>query len=1090
MERSLLDIISDILSNVDVDRPDGRPLHRYGISSEAFGELEDRLRGVLASVCSSDRDMKVSEQEEKAFASGFVLWAAERIQTRFAGGKLTWDFVLDPLGLREQEHQNKARECVKEGLFWWDREVRRSRDGHRLFLYTLMAEGGIPAALLKEQGLYRDVVMGSLAELERAGGPAAESLVEQIAGHWIVRLSQACQNEDFVRLVADFVLALVNLRAALPSDLPKAAAEQWLNEHRPGWDSTIPLRMTPEVVESLISPALRADRDTYLTGPLCRRQLWRDEMGHWRGYLIFQDNGWVPLRFFSNAKDLRLRLLPMGEGSIDGLSFSGVPDGEGWRIKRYGRSGNSSIPCSPETPFALMAFADGQEKGEAVIDPGLPAPAEIPSFWRSSDSRESASVDCLVPLSGAKRTRGPCLWLLTPDGVEPDVNAGLVLEKGGPAPSGVIWRISGKGILQLEDRIYRIETQAEHDAPEVRLIPFGETLRGWRLTGDIPVYCGDVNFYGQVGVDQLRWISEGNLRRRQGRTLGSEIIEWVQKGETLTHLRLVHFQKTVRLALHEEAPGCLAFTAEGLESDWSVWLKAGEAEAQGEPEYGAIDLKLETSGAVPGFVELRLFEPETGHFVDLVATWPARSGMLIAPEGFRLDVNRQLAIEALYGWRAVVPKNVRGGYLQLQLMGQEHRSVSFPATGEERLGSWIPLIREMLAQGGPDAQVNLSLLVSGQESSRLEMRRYHRQSIVEDNRLRLDLDWDKPVPPETTLSIQMNKHQNLKINAIDINSLESKSIDITGVSINLLEFPGNVGGPWLIQPRLEGLIQQAVVWPSVSLPKASCEDRIADYTEKLQKLTSSPEDPELDHLWKLITTVGHDNGDSGLLDQIRALVKVPEAIILWSLQVSENELSDVLSLDSVIPIFWPVMSVSCFTKVVELEHTRWQAKLMQYFSELEAQAEADARLVRRVGEILKHRRELAGHFSKSLVDLELFSRITPDYQETLGRLLISKPVDYFKDVAQDAVKRFERLPQGILDLSPLKRPQWLPEFNPDVRPIIDAPLVAAEIATGFRPGPTTVSEILALINLRLVDPVYFDAALPASINIYLNGGAE
>jgi hypothetical protein len=41
-------------------------------------------------------------------------------------------------------------------------------------------------------------------------------------------------------------------------------------------------------------------------------------------------------------------------------------------------------------------------------------------------------------------------------------------------------------------------------------------------------------------------------------------------------------------------------------------------------------------------------------------------------------------------------------------------------------------------------------------------------------------------------------------------------------------------------------------------------------------------------------------------------------------------------------------------------------------------------------------------------------------------------------------------------------------------------LVAAEIANGLRHPPNTPL-VLALINLWLVDPVYFDSALPAAI---------
>jgi hypothetical protein len=62
---------------------------------------------------------------------------------------------------------------------------------------------------------------------------------------------------------------------------------------------------------------------------------------------------------------------------------------------------------------------------------------------------------------------------------------------------------------------------------------------------------------------------------------------------------------------------------------------------------------------------------------------------------------------------------------------------------------------------------------------------------------------------------------------------------------------------------------------------------------------------------------------------------------------------------------------------------------------------------------------------------------------------------------------------------PLVRPKAL-TFSPDVQSLIDAPLVAGEIAVGLRHASNTAL-VLALINLRLVDPVYFDSALPAAI---------
>jgi hypothetical protein len=62
-------------------------------------------------------------------------------------------------------------------------------------------------------------------------------------------------------------------------------------------------------------------------------------------------------------------------------------------------------------------------------------------------------------------------------------------------------------------------------------------------------------------------------------------------------------------------------------------------------------------------------------------------------------------------------------------------------------------------------------------------------------------------------------------------------------------------------------------------------------------------------------------------------------------------------------------------------------------------------------------------------------------------------------------------------------------FNPYLQPAIDAPLVSAEIAASLRPPPDTGST-LALINLRLVDPLYFDSALPSTLAFVLQSACS
>ena len=59
-----------------------------------------------------------------------------------------------------------------------------------MFLYTLMAEGGLPEALLAQAGHYRRVVLGLLADIEAEGGIQAAPFADRIAARWIAALPQ------------------------------------------------------------------------------------------------------------------------------------------------------------------------------------------------------------------------------------------------------------------------------------------------------------------------------------------------------------------------------------------------------------------------------------------------------------------------------------------------------------------------------------------------------------------------------------------------------------------------------------------------------------------------------------------------------------------------------------------------------------------------------------------------------------------------------------------------------------------------------------------------------------------------------------
>ena len=1065
-------LLQKILSDNRLSATDGRPVYSYSCSNETFVELGESLRGRVA-----------NGQEMETAAAGFVFWAAEYIRANFLGGPLTWAFVLGGLGLPDD--QQFGRNLTERGLQWWGREIRVMDAGSRMFLYSLMAEGGIPEALLKEPGLYRNVVMGLLSEIEAEGATAAGPLVEQITSRWTSRLPQTFQNADIARLLATVVLSLAKLRANLPDDIPEAAAKYWLDKHRRGWLSDIPLRMTPEIAETLIHPALQAERGSHFDAarPICGRELRRDQTGCWQGYLILNHDGWLPTWLFPNAENLRLRLLSVGSRSIDGLVYNATPEDNGWRLRRFGKTEKTADPFSPYEPFALAAFSDGRPKGEAIVDDGIPAPVEKPSFWRAVNQREAANANQLVSVPGTARTRAPCLWLLAPNDVEPEVNAGLTLDDIETAPDGFLWRISGEGILRLGENCYRVETEADEDAPEARLFTYGDSIRGWRFDGNAPVYLGDLTFYGQVGASELRRIPEAELQRTPTRSLCGEIVEWTQKDETLARIRLIRLPAALRFELREDAPGSVIFMAEGLLNGWRVNLSAGKVETRGEVTDGAVQLTLKTPGIPPGIVQLRLSEPKTGEALILQAAWPAGTGIILDPDAERLIQNQPISVKALFGWRALVPIGVRG---QINLQLQRHHAVSFPLAGEVSLASYIPLIQAMLAQGEPDAQVNLSLVVGGQESDRLEVRRYHDKAVIKNGVLRAGFGRDEQIRPEKGLAVQLSKILSLTVHAVNLNEPERITEFESGASVEIREQLANSTDPWMIQSRLKNRVQRAVTWNSQT-PALTRDGRVGAYVQEWQQMVSDPENTEWDRLWRLIVAT-RQGGDAGVLDQVQALAQVPTAAICLALRVHGNDMSEVLELDSVTPIFWPALPVADFIVAVRVEHTRWLTKLSQYFDENESEAEADAELAKRIGRLLSLRPELSGHCGKAVIEAGLFDRIMTsyDHQKTLEQILIPEPETRLAKFAQEAARRFEWLPNGVSGLEPLARPTGSPKkFYTYIQSVIDAPLVVAEMAAGLRAQPNII-EKLKLINLRVFDPVYFDTALPAALNLYLS----
>lgn len=988
----------------------------------------------------------------------FVLWASERIRTRHPGGALKWNFLLAPLGLQRNAIDREL--LVECGLARWKRRVGTTTGGTHQFLYSLMAEGGMPDALLAEIGHHCAVFLAILHEVEKVGALGAE-FAFQIAKRRTYALPQVFQSDDSARLFADLAIALAKLRARIPDHIPMQTAERYLNGTVPDWRLRLPLRLSEAALANLIRPALRAERQTGSDGRMIvHRRLMRAADGAGRiGIVVFEASGFLPAALLPATIDrtLRLRLLPLGTALPAGLACLAVPDGDGWRLSRPGACDVLKVPLPPDVAVTMSVHADGRHLCDVVLDPGLPAPAEAVSLWRPEE--QDGSV--LAPLASG-RTRAPQLWLLAPAGAAVGTGQGLTLlaAEPGPVAGSTLHAVSGTGTAIVGEHRIAVQTGAASEDEPARLVATGPEPAGWRATGPIPVMLGEPCYWGGQRQSFLRIAVR---ERPLPGVLGGRVAEWHRKnGEILARTRLAVLPADFRARLRETGPGRLTFEGKGLAPEWCLSLSAAGGPSpcltHAAPDGTAI-ADLAVDGAAPAKVALHLFDPVSGEQLDLEAFWPARHGMFVDPDGHRLQKrDTPVALGSLGGWRGQLPPS--GGKLEFRLP-YSGASVAMQADGDIRLAAYEPLLRALLAMTGPDERITVSISTDA-VGGRVQVGRYDRAAPgIDGPVLPLSGRWDLK-------AVRLDGPPATMANAFD-------------GPVDLSQWPGEEG-LWFVQGRsAEHGIMRPVTWTRSARPASTRDQRISDYAILFRQLLDAADKEGLLMIWSRIEAV-MAAGDAGGLDQVQALGDVPAALVAMLMLVEDPALPAALALDQIAPAWLALVRIDDWTAGLRAAMTGRTRSLMAVFPEETATGILEAALQRRAGLLKAARPELAGHLASAF----LACGLRPLAGE--GGRLVPLIADWrwrdFRAAASKAVagSGSDPLPDGVSGIAAQHLHLQGQPFDPVWMPVIEAPLVAAEIATGRR-LPPGAADRLRLLSLRLALPGWFDTALPIAIRL-------
>lgn len=1063
-------MLQDILAAAELTAPDGRLLHGYGLSDAQFSALGAQLQRFAP-----------RHKRHAGVAGLYVLWAAERIRRGYDGSGLSWAFInADLPGIFDG---TTSGGFVRLGLDHWRRPVRRGPGGTQQFMYTLLAEGGIPLAVLESARLHTKVLRDLIDEIGSRGGIAmlGHQTALDLAHSRMRLLPSILKHPDSVALFVDLAQAIFDLRESLPAGLAAGRGPDWLDLERPGWQRDLPLRLTPQIIENTIRPSLAAvhARPVARSLPATREiHLSVTETGALQAHPVamLAAEACLPVLALPGAEVAVLRLVPRF-ASRRPLAYRALrqADSPNRDLDRLGASGPEAVPLDLSTALEFDVMADSQSLGIWPALSALPPAREEPTLWAARDGDSLR----LRQLSGG-RTRAASLWISLPADAQPDPGPGLAVRRRIEMAGESLVELQGQGLLRQGAHTIRIATGTDSEGEAATLCVFGGTLALWRTAGGDPVHLGRPILYGQKDEGALIPLSGAQLRRRTrpGSPYGAELCEWWSAEERLASARVICLPADLRIELQETATGGATVLVTGLPDGLLLDLAAGELSCHGRSGGGPLTLpsrRLDTA-----FVTLRLTEIASGRQLKLTAPWPSSQPQFILAGAVLPPRDLNLSFDELAGLSYLAPGSRCRMVIDLDREGAKGRSLEIAVQGHAPLLRHEPLLRRVLAQGTADNTVSVAVQNSAGATGRIQLRRYHGQMALTDDRLTLGLAADL-AHGVTAAPEQRPGRASLHMLQVETGEVRALTADLTDAALDLRQATGIDSGLWLVQGRFDGFQQRPVAWnatppdPDHPVPFRNRPQRIADYRRALQGQTRTA---PLRELLRLILAA-RDGGDPAMLDQFHALASAPAVLARMLFLLSEEDLKALFSLDGQWPVFWPAFPVADLLAALR-ETMAAQTHALQSCGMPEAEEEVRKAMLNRLVFLRRHREELTGHLAILLFETGLFQHALQDAR--FEGLFLPQPRKAFDEALQIIARSDPALPRGLAPLKPRKLPLPQTQFQLSVQLVIGSVLATAEAARGL----TSPLDDAARLNASLIEtaiPDLFARALHPALSL-------
>ena len=934
-----LEWIIKVLERYDLHKPDGRPLYQFRITDEEFVELIDLLK--LSSTLGLENTIKMPFWD-----AAFVFYASEWWR-RFYSGKWGWDGIFDSINLdNDQLTTNKRNALIETGLLRWRREVRRQY-GSRKFLGTVATEGGLPLHQLAESGGWLKLVLKPVLKKHVTRDIDISVLIDNYEN----LIPKSYRSIELKNILTDIVEAVVLLRneyQLMNKDSPLA----WLDDNLPSWRELFPLPIDDESGKSLLSDLIDTaanvkDDDSNKNPFEIERFLIRAESPEPEfvsqidlpTFVSLQSIGFdTETTTFASTFDVEVfepggSMWPWCRGILTNFRGKQALKISGRSFKLFG------LDAAKELKLRFKSM--GKIIHEFTLISGNALDEDLPWMFKNVDDK------WMLHGVATQSVKDEYAIIYIPQNisVEPLDDKTKIVEKGNLF-SGNILKITGSINCHSEDVQYKLSAGTEESFIQYYLS--GKRYPHASVPYEVYIGCPDLYETNLI----TGFSSKKHTVRLLAKPIGSDT-PWTplnqlpmgyyevrlldEGGNIKLRKRIATLNKEFGVIIKPDkdlpSVGIVQLTDVG---SCNISISNSDVSGRIDQTGSNADIKLEASSLPPMYVEMALLPIGHKREILLSLPFPSKGALLFDAKGNQVPFSTPLFLSDLKGYRIkVYNENHNSAHnvdLRLSLvdpaMTQDslrdiyiQRKVNLD-TGitEFSLYDWLQFMDSLMSVSSSlDSEVQVSMLLQGQEAFKLSVRRYEKE---------INANWSEGTIILDSTSLSWDELESTHLSTLFLNQPEQFDEPLQPSTSNgvltgewLFSPEKRQRGPWLIYPLIDSQVKFRTLLWNVGEPEEYDADKTENVTTLPKAITIPDESERAQAIRKVLRLMAEDMSHKswGYLDCLWGKTShLPMVTFdLWKLVVCEPKFMACLliqgyddivkKLETELPLIWELV---------------------------------------------------------------------------------------------------------------------------------------------------------------------------------------